>query len=107
MSITSSNNLAVNNSLTVNENSIFGVDNTSTLICNSMPTFNSDIIINANITQNSGNFSTGSGNVNLNGDVIIANNKTLTTSIGMTTINGFTQANNNIYVLIRKIVIYH
>jgi len=75
MSITSSNNLAVNNSLTVNSNTILGVDNTSTLIINSKPTINSDLTINANINQISGNIST-TGDITLNGNVILT--KTLT-----------------------------
>ena len=100
MSITSSNNLAVNNSLTVTGNTILGADSTYTLICNSKPTFNTDVTINGNITQSSSNtFSTGSGTVNLNGDVVISSTKKLTTGTGLTTINGITQANNIIKIL--------
>ena len=51
MSITSSNNFAVNNSLTVSNNTVLGADTTSTLIINSKPTFNSDVTINSNINQ--------------------------------------------------------
>jgi len=71
MSITSSNNLAVINSLTVNSNNILGVDTTSTLNINSKPTFNSDLTINANINQTSRSFST-SGDITLNGNVVIS-----------------------------------
>ena len=100
MSITSSNNLAVNNSLTVTGNTILGADSAYTLICNSKPTFNTDVTINGNITQSSSNtFSTGSGTVNLNGDVVISSTKKLTTGTGLTTINGITQANNIIKIL--------
>ena len=57
---TNFNNVSINNSLSVNTNSILGVDNTSTLIVNSKPTFNSDMTISGNINQTSGTFSTGS-----------------------------------------------
>jgi len=75
MSITGCNNLAVNNSLTFNSNTILGNDNTSTLIINSKPTFNSDMTISGNINQTNGNFSSGSGNITLNGDMIISGSK--------------------------------
>ena len=77
MSITSSNNLAVNNSLTVNSNTILGVDNTSTLIINSKPTINSDMTISGNINQTNGTITTSSSNINLNGNVIINPTKSL------------------------------
>ena len=102
MSITSSNNLAVNNSLTVNSNTILGNDNTSTLIVNSKPTFNSDVTISGNIDQTNGTFSTGSGNITLNGDVVISGTKKLTTGTGITTVNGTSQFNNNIYIASNK-----
>ena len=81
MSITSSNDLAVNNSLTVTGNTILGSHATSTLLINATSTIYNGLTIYGNIAQNSGTFSTGSDNVYLNGDVIIQNNKTLTTSI--------------------------
>jgi len=102
MSITSSNNLAVSNSLTVSGNTILGSDNTKTLIVNSLQTFNNGTTINGNITQNSGILNTTSDTNYLNGNVVIGAFRTLTTGGGMTTINGFTQANNNIYVLSGK-----
>ena len=102
MSITSSNNLAINNSLTVNSNTILGNDNTSTLIVNSKPTFNSDMTISGNINQTNGTFSTSSSNIYLNGDVLISGTKKLTTGTGLTTINGISQFNNNIYVASNK-----
>ena len=102
MSITSSNNLAVNNSLTVNGNMVLGSHLTSTLLINATSTIYNGLTIHGNIVQNSGSLSTGSDNVYLNGDVIIQNNKTLTTSIGLTTINGRTQANGDIYLLSGK-----
>jgi len=102
MSITSSNNLAVNNSLTVNGNSIFGSDSTDTVIINGTSTINNGLTISGNINQNSGSFSTGTGGVNLNGDVVISSTKKLTTGTGLTTINGILQTNNHIYVATNK-----
>jgi len=102
MSITSSNNLSVNNSLTVNGNTVLGSHLTSTLLINATSTIYNGLTVHGNIVQNSGSLSTGTDNVYLNGDVIIQNNKTLTTSIGTTTNNGLLQCDNNIYVLSGK-----
>ena len=102
MSITSSNNLSVNNSLTVSGKTILGNDNSSTLIVNSIQTFNNGTNIIGNLAQTSGTFSTSSITNYLNGDVIINGSKTLTTGTRTTTINGLTQANRNINILSGK-----
>ena len=99
MSITSSNNLAVNNSLTVNGNTVLGTNSSNSLICNATTTFHNPFTINANIVQNSGTINTTSGTNYLNGNVVIGSSKTLTTGTGITTINGLTQANDNIYII--------
>ena len=103
MSITSFNNLAVNNSLTVNGNTILGSDSTSTLIVNSKLTFNTDITITGNIVQSgTSTFSTSLGDTTFNGNVIISGSKKLTTGTALTTINGKTQTNDDICVLLYK-----
>jgi hypothetical protein len=86
---TNFNNVSINNSLSVNTNSILGVDNTSTLIINSKPTFNSDMTISGNINQTSANtFSTGTGNINLNGNITVNPTKSLTSgAISCSSIN--------------------
>ena len=93
MSITSSNNLAVNNSLSVNGNTILGTNSSNTLICNATITFNNPLTLNGNFVQNSGTLNTTSGTNYLNGNVIIGSTKTLTTGTGDTTVNGLLKCN--------------
>jgi len=85
--ITTANNLSVNNSLTVNSNTVLGSDDTSTLIVNSHQTLNNGTIINGAITHLSGSFTSSGDTMYLNCDVLIGNAKKLTTSTGETTIN--------------------
>ena len=102
MSITSSNNLAVNNSLNVNGNTVLGTNNSNSLICNATTTLYSPLTINANIVQNSGTLNTTSDTNYLNGNVVIGAYRTLTTGGGITTINGLTQANDTVYIASTK-----
>jgi hypothetical protein len=104
MSITSSNNLAVNNSLTVSGNTILGTNATSTLICNATASIINGMSISGNINQTgSTTFSTGTGNISLNGDVIISTNKKLTTSTAQTTINSlYTRINGSVSIMNAK-----
>ena len=86
---TNFNNVSINNSLSVNTNSILGADNTSTLIINSQPTINNNSTFSGNISQTGSNtFSTGTGNITLNGNVSITGSKSLSTGTGQTVING-------------------
>ena len=87
MSITTATNLSVGNSLTVVGNTILGADSTSTLIVNSPQTLNNGCTMNGAVTHASGTFNTSSGNFYMNGNVLINNNATFTTSTGKTTIN--------------------
>jgi len=102
MSITSSNKLAVNSSLTVNGNTILGTNSSNTFICNASSSFYNPLTINGNIVQNSGTLNTTSDTNYLNGNVVIVAYRTLTTGGGTTTINGLTQANDTVYILSGK-----
>lgn len=87
MSITTATNLSVSNSLTVSNNTILGIDDNSTLIVNSPQTFNNSSVFNGNITHSTGTFNTSTDNFYMNGNLLINNNATFTTSLGKTTIN--------------------
>ena len=74
--ITSAGNLSVSSALNVGTNTILGTSGTNTLICNATPTFNNGLNVTGNITQSgSSTLSSGSGVVNLNGDVTINGTK--------------------------------
>ena len=86
MSITTATNLSVSNSATILGNTILGTDNTSTLIVNSVSTYNNGLVVINDIIHESGVYYGTSDHTYFNGDITI-NNGTFTSSTGKTTIN--------------------
>lgn len=109
--LTTAGNLSVSGNETINGNVILGSSGSNSLIVNSNATFNNSLTCNninttGNISQTTNStLSSGSGQVTLNGPVVISGNNSLTLGTGAftnnassSTYNGLMTSNNGIII---------